>query len=74
MPFKLDTILDLAQYVGRDTYHMILDDKSGYEHLLLSVESRTFFGIQWDGCLLVGRYPLLYTTPLAWWYPISSDQ
>ena len=49
MPCKLDTILDLPRYVGRDTYQTILDDKSGYYHLLLSVESRTFFGIQWGG-------------------------
>ena len=72
MPFKLDTLLDLPRYVGRDTYQTILDDKSGYDHLLLSVESRTFFGMQWGGgtlftipCLLAGRYLLLYTTPLV---------
>ena len=27
----------------------MLDDKSGYDHILLTDESRTFFGIQWGG-------------------------
>ena len=49
MPFQLDTLLNLPQYVGRDTYQTILDDKSGYDHFLLAKESRTFFGIQWGG-------------------------
>ena len=43
MPFKLDILWDLPRYVGLDTYQTILDDKSGYDHLLLSVESRTLF-------------------------------
>ena len=45
MPFQLDTLLNLPRYVGRDTYQTILDDKSGYDHLLLTKESGTFFGI-----------------------------
>ena len=61
MPFKLDTILYLPQYVGRDTYKTILDDKSGYYHLLLSVESRTFFGTQ-----LGGWYFVYNTLPFGW--------
>ena len=43
VPFTLDTLLDLLRYVGRNTYKTMLDDKSGYNHLLLSVESITFF-------------------------------
>ena len=46
MPFQLDTLLNLPRYVGRDTYQTILDDKSGYDRLLLTKGSRTFFGIQ----------------------------
>ena len=34
MPFKLDTLLYLPRYVGRDTYQTVVDDKSGYDHLL----------------------------------------
>ena len=59
--FKLDTFPGLPRYVGRDTYQTILDDKLGYDHLLLSVESRTFFGIQWDGWYLVYN-----TLPFGW--------
>ena len=47
--FKLDILLDLPRYVGYDTYQTIFDDKSGYDDLLLSVESRTFLGMQWGG-------------------------
>ena len=60
MPFKLDTLFDLPRYVGRDTYQTILDDKSGYDHLL-SVESRTFFGMQWGGWYFVYN-----TLPFGW--------
>ena len=61
MPFKLDTLLDLPRCVGRDTYQTILDDKSGYDHLLLSVESGKFFGMQWGGWYFV------YNTLLFGW-------
>ena len=61
MPFQLDTLLNLPRYVGRDTYQTILDDKSGYEHLLLTKESRTFFGIQWGGWYFVYN-----TLPFGW--------
>ena len=62
MPFKLDTLCDLPRYVGLDTYQTILDDKSGYDHLLLSVESRTlFFGMQWGGWYFVYN-----TLPFCW--------
>ena len=59
--FKLDTLLDLPRYVGRDTYQTILDDKSGYDFLLLSLESRAFFGIQWGG-----GYFVYNTLPFGW--------
>jgi len=49
MPFSLDRLVDLPRYVQKDTYQTILDDKSGYDHLLLTEESRTYFGIQWGG-------------------------
>ena len=49
MPFSLDRLIDLPRYVGRDTYQTVLDDKSGYDHILLSEDSRKYFGIQWGG-------------------------
>jgi len=43
--FRLDSLMNLPRYVGRDTYQTILDDKSGYDRLFLTKDSRTFFGI-----------------------------
>ena len=45
--FKLDGLIHLPRYVGRESYQTILDEKAGYQHLLLSEESRTNFGLQW---------------------------
>ena len=42
-PFTLDTLNDLPRYVAKDSYQTVLDDKSGYGHILLSEDSRTFF-------------------------------
>ena len=61
MPFQLDTLLNLPRYVDRDTYQTILDDKSGYDPLLLTEESKTFFGIQWGGWYFVYN-----TLPFGW--------
>ena len=61
MLFKLDTLLDFPGYVGVDTYQTILDDKSRYDHLLLTVKRRTFFGIQWRGWYFVYN-----TLPFGW--------
>lgn len=60
-PFKLDRPCDLPRYVSRNSYQTILDDKSGYDHLLLTEESRTFFGIQWGGWLFTYN-----TLPFGW--------
>ena len=48
-PFTLDRLRDLPIYVSKDSYQTVLDDKSGYDHLLLKAESRCFFGFQWGG-------------------------
>ena len=45
----------------KTSFQTILDDKSGYDHLLLSVESRTFFGIRWGGWHFVYN-----TLPFGW--------
>ena len=54
MPFSLDRLIDLARYVSKDTYQTVLDDKSGYDHIFLSEDTRTYFGIPF---LLGGRFP-----------------
>ena len=61
MPFSLDSVSDLPRYVQRNTYQTVLDDKSGYDHILLTEESRTFFGIQWGGW-----YFTYNTLPFGW--------
>jgi len=48
-PFKLDSLSYLPRYVGWQSFQTVLDDKSGYDHLLLAEESRTCFGVQWGG-------------------------
>ena len=57
-PFTLDSLNDLPRYVAKDSYQTVLDDKSGYDHILLTDESRTFFGIQWGGwCFTYNSQP-----------------
>lgn len=60
-PFKLDRVVDAPRYVSKNSYQTVLDDKSGYDHVLLSEDSRTFFGIQWGGW-----YFTYNTLPFGW--------
>lgn len=60
-PFSLDRIVDAPRYVTKHSYQTVLDDKSGYDHVLLSEESRTYFGIQWGGW-----YFMYNTLPFGW--------
>jgi len=60
-PFSLDSIMDLPRYVSRDSFQTVLDDKSGYDHILLTNDSRTFFGIQWGGWFFTYN-----TLPFGW--------
>ena len=39
----------------KGAYQTVLDDKSGYDHILLDELSRTFFGIQWKGWYFVSN-------------------
>ena len=55
-PFSSNKVTELHQYVFKDSYQTLLGDKSGYDHLLLSEESRTYLGIQW------GRLVFIYNT------------
>ena len=60
-PVSLDRVTDLPRYVFKDSYQTVLDDKSGYDHLLLTEDSRTYFGIQWGGWFFTYN-----TLPLGW--------
>ena len=48
-PFTLDRLSDLPLFVGRDSFQTVCDDKPCYDHIMLSPESRTFFGFEWGG-------------------------
>ena len=50
---SFDKITDLPWYVGKGDFQTILDDKSGYDHILLSEQSREYFGLFWKGWFLV---------------------
>ena len=58
---KFDPITDLPRYVGKDHYQAKLDDKSGYDHIKLTQESKTFFGLRWKNWYFVYN-----TIPFGW--------
>ena len=60
LSFSLDLITDLPRYVHKGNFQTTCDDKSGYDHVLLSTESRTYFGLEWRGW-----YFVLIPSPLA---------
>ena len=41
----------------------VCDDKSGYDHILLTPSSRTYFGFKWNGWIFTSN-----TIPLSWSY------
>ena len=47
--FKLDSLAGLPRYVFPSSFQSVCDDKSGYDHVLLSPESRPYFGFEWGG-------------------------
>lgn len=61
LPFKLDKLSFLRQYVTIDSYQTICDDKSGYHHIFVTEESRKFFGFQWEGHFYVSN-----VIPFGW--------
>ena len=71
-PFSLDHLYQLPLYVDEDAYQTVCDDKSGYDHILLTDSSRTYFGFEWGGWfslvtqfLLGGNCRHLCITPRA---------
>ena len=61
MPFQLDSLLGLPRYVFPSSFQSVCDDKSGYDHVLLTPESRPYFGFQWDGWYFTSN-----TIPFGW--------
>ena len=50
---SFEKIMDFLQYVGKGDFQTKLDDKSGYDHISISEQSREYFGIFWKGWFLV---------------------
>lgn len=61
MPFRLDSLIDVPRYMEIGHYQTKLDDKSGYDHVLLSQESRSLVGFQWGGWWFVNN-----VLPFGW--------
>ena len=53
LPFKLDHLSDLPRYVLPGHYQTSFDERNGYQHVCLHPSSRTFFGLQWQGFILL---------------------
>ena len=60
-PFSLDHLQHLQLYVLPDSFQTVCDDKSGYDHILLSDSSKPFFGFQWGGWYFTSN-----TIPFGW--------
>ena len=61
LPLSLDYISNLPRYVFHGHFQSVFDDKSGYDHVLLSPESTTYFGLAWKGWVFTYR-----TIPFGW--------
>ena len=61
MPFSLDSVVNLTRYVEESHFQTKLDDKSGYDHVLLDSASRPLVGFQWGGWWLVNK-----VLPFGW--------
>ena len=60
-PFSLDLITDLPRYVYKGSFQTTCGDKSGYDIIRLSPDSRTYLGLQWNDW-----YFVLNTLPFGW--------
>ena len=60
-PSSLDKLVDVSWYIYKASFLTKCDDKSGYDHILLTERSRKFFAIEWGGWWLVNA-----TLPFGW--------
>ncbi|KAK3105648.1 hypothetical protein FSP39_002589 [Pinctada imbricata] len=60
-PFKLDTLNDVPLVISRNAWITKLDDKSGYDHVFMTDNSKDFLGFQWGG-----HYFCCNTLPFGW--------
>ncbi|KAL9972926.1 hypothetical protein ACROYT_G019322 [Oculina patagonica] len=61
IPFSLDKLADVLRFIYRGSFMTKCDDKSGYNHVLLSENSQTYFGFSFGGLWLVCT-----TLPFGW--------
>lgn len=47
MPFSLDTLKDVPRSVRENAYFTTIDDKSGFDNVSISQNSKKFVGFQW---------------------------
>ena len=60
-PFSLDTLSEVPKIVKKNSFLTKLDDKSGYDYMLMSENSKSLLGFQWDG-----HYFQCNTLPFGW--------
>lgn len=60
-PFQLETLKDIHRFVDKGSFIISCDEKSGYDHIKLTRESETYFGLEFEGWVFT------YTTlPFGW--------
>lgn len=53
LPFVQDTLKDVPRIIPPDSFMTTVDDKSGYDHIVLSETFRKYFRIQFAGWYFV---------------------
>ena len=61
MPFSLDKLSEVARYVYPGSFMTKCDDKSGYDHVMLTESSQSYFGFSFGGLWFVCT-----THPFGW--------
>ena len=51
-PFSLETLKDVPRMVNTGDYMCTCDEKSGYDHVMITPDSRKYFGCSWGGWYL----------------------
>jgi hypothetical protein len=59
--FSLDTLSEVPKIVKKNSFLTKLDDKSGYDNVLMSENSKSLLGFQWGG-----HYFQYNTLPFGW--------
>lgn len=60
-PFVLDRLADVPRYVYKSSFITKCNDKSGYDHVMVTESSQTYVGFSFGGLWLVCR-----TLPFGW--------